>query len=170
MAASRFDLEGESLTLEPLLGKLSWIRTRRRRKPAPNALAATLGHEPASLRPHHQHAGQGQGDLRPLAQASRMSPTRAISPNRVEPRWSTALVRGWGSRRRWRRLPGVSSTGADRWRGPSRKAPGAFAHPTVPSAPLRAPQLPGQGPRCDGTLALSGHGVHQVLVRRRRGR
>jgi oligoendopeptidase F len=42
MSALRFDFEGESLTLEPLLGKLQ-DPDRRKREAAANALAATLG-------------------------------------------------------------------------------------------------------------------------------
>ena len=42
MAALRFDFEGESLTLEPLLGKLQ-DPDERKREAAANALAATLG-------------------------------------------------------------------------------------------------------------------------------
>ena len=42
MAALRFDFEGESLTLEPLLGKLQ-DPDARKREAAANALAATLG-------------------------------------------------------------------------------------------------------------------------------
>ena len=67
MAALRFDFEGESLTLEPLLGKLM-DPDEKTREAAANAPAKTLGANSAALRPHHQHARQGQGDLRPLAQ------------------------------------------------------------------------------------------------------
>ena len=42
MSALRFDFEGESLTLEPLLGKLQ-DPDRKKREAAANALAATLG-------------------------------------------------------------------------------------------------------------------------------
>ena len=77
MAALRFDFEGESLTLEPLLGKLR-IRTRRsgKRRPtrSPRRSAPTCVSSP-----HHQYARQGQGDLRSLAQVQgrrRFAPPR----------------------------------------------------------------------------------------------
>ena len=70
------------------------------------------------------------------------------------------------SRRRWRRSPNVFST--ERWiDAPVRpgKAPGAFAHPTVPSAhPYVLLNYQGK-PRDVMTLAHElGHGVHQVLA------
>ena len=78
MAALRFDFEGESLTLEPLLGKLQ-DPDERKREAAANALAADARREFARLRSHHQHAGQGQGDLRPVAQIRRC---RGFAPPR----------------------------------------------------------------------------------------
>ena len=70
------------------------------------------------------------------------------------------------SRRRWRRSPSASSS--SRWiDAPVRpgKEPGAFAHPTVPSAhPYVLLNYQGK-PRDVMTLAHElGHGVHQVLA------
>ena len=67
MAALRFDFEGESLTLEPLLGKLQ-DPDERKREAAANALAATLGANSRVFALITCYAGQGQGDLRPVAQ------------------------------------------------------------------------------------------------------
>ena len=80
-----------------------------------------------------------------------------------ETRYSPPTAR---SRRRWRRSPSAFSI--ERWiDAPVRpgKAPGAFAHPTVPSAhPYVLLNYQGK-PRDVMTLAHElGHGVHQVLA------
>ena len=68
-------------------------RTRAKRKAAAEALAATFKDEHPPLHPHHQHARQGQGDLRPLA---RLQGRRRRAPPR-QPR------RAGGGRRAGRR-------------------------------------------------------------------
>ena len=66
MTDLRFTVDGEELTLEPTLNKLQDAEGEVRRKAA-EALAATFKEQPARLHADHQHAGQGQGDFRPLA-------------------------------------------------------------------------------------------------------
>ena len=70
LAALRFDIEGESLTLEPALAapvRARGAAPRRRRQGA----RQDLRREPAAVHAGHQHAGQGQGNLRPLAPVRR---------------------------------------------------------------------------------------------------
>ena len=51
--------------------------------------------EPAALRPRHQHAGQGEGDRGPLAQAPRPRRRAGISPTTSSPRWSRRCATRW---------------------------------------------------------------------------
>ena len=69
---------------------------RRRRtcaRPPPRRSATTLGRQPAHLHAHHQHARQGQGNLRPLARLRGRRRLAAISSTassaRSSTRWST---------------------------------------------------------------------------------
>ena len=177
--------------------------------------------EPAHLHAHHQHARQGQGDLRPLARLrgrGRFPPSR--EPGRARGGGGAGLRRARGlsapvapllrpegasgsartsstigtATRRCRRSSSAPSPGTRRrdtvlsaysafsprmadiaqrffdedWiDAPTRpgKAPGAFAHPTVPSAhPYVLLNYQGK-PRDVMTLAHElGHGVHQVLA------
>ena len=91
IAALRFDFEGESLTLEPLLGKLM-DPDERKRETAANALAAMLGANLSAVRARREYARQGQGDFRPLAQVRRTSRIPADLANRVEREVVDALV------------------------------------------------------------------------------
>ena len=84
MAALRFDFEGESLTLEPLLGKLM-DPDEKTREAAANALAKTLERicvcSPSS-------PARSPRTRRPptVGASSRMSPIRATSPTGSSPR------------------------------------------------------------------------------------
>jgi len=219
MSALRFDFEGESLTLEPLLAKLQ-DPDEAKREAAANALAATLG---ANLRlfalvtntlakdkeiSDRWRKFAGVADSRHLA-------------NRVEPEVVEALVaavtdayprlshRYYALKAKWfgkERLPhwdrnaplpdaprrvftweAARDTVLDAYAAFSPrmadiarrffdegwidaavrpgKAPGAFAHPTTPSAhPYVLVNYLGK-PRDVSTLAHElGHGVHQVLA------
>ena len=66
IASLRFTVRGEELPIEPTLNKLQ-DPDESVRKDASDALAKTFKAEPAHLHAHHQHARQGQGNLRPLA-------------------------------------------------------------------------------------------------------
>ncbi len=195
----------------------------KKRKAAAEALAKTFKENLRPLHADHQHARQGQGDLRPLARLRTMSRTSRHLANRVEPEVVDALVssvreayprlshryyalkaKWFGKKRaaalgpqraaaarsrraasagrtrrtrcstaygavlarRWPRSPSASSptAGSTRRRGRG-KSPGAFAHPTVPSAhPYVLLNYQGK-PRDVMTLAHElGHGVHQVLA------
>jgi oligoendopeptidase F len=219
MSALRFDFEGESLTLEPLLAKLQ-DPDERKRQAAANALAATLG---ANLRLFSLISNTLAKD-KEISDRWRKFADVADSrhlANRVEPKVVEALVSavteayprlshryyamkaGWFGKERldhWDRnapLPdapprvyqwedardtvldayaGFSPRMADVARrffdegwidAPVRpgKAPGAFAHPTTPSAhPYVLVNYLGK-PRDVTTLAHElGHGVHQVLA------
>ena len=219
IAALRFDFEGESLTLEPLLGKLQ-DPDERKRESAANALASTLG---ANLRVFTLITNTLAKD-KEISDRWRKFADVADSrhlANRVEPEVVEALVaavteayprlshryyalkaRWFGKERlaHWDRnapLPGASprvyswesarDTVLDAYAGFSPrmadiarrffdegwidapvtpgKAPGAFAHPTTPSAhPYVLVNFLGK-PRDVTTLAHElGHGVHQVLA------
>jgi oligoendopeptidase F len=219
MSALRFDFEGESLTLEPLLGKLQ-DPDEKKREAAANSLAATLG---ANLRLFSLITSTLAKD-KEVSDRWRKFADVANSrhlANRVEPEVVEALVtavtdayprlsyryyalkaRWFGKERlaHWDRnapLPGAPprfyswetarDTVLDAYRGfsprmadiarrffdegwidaPVRpgKAPGAFAHPTTPSAhPYVLVNYLGK-PRDVTTLAHElGHGVHQVLA------
>jgi oligoendopeptidase F len=219
MSALRFDFEGESLTLEPLLGKLQ-DPDEKKREAAANALAATLG---ANLRLFTLLTNTLAKDKEVSDRWRKfadVADSRHLA-NRVEPEVVAALVaavtdayprlshryyalkaRWFGKERlaHWDRnapLPGAPSrvypweTARDTvleaygafsprmaeiarrffdegWiDAPVRpgKAPGAFAHPTTPSAhPYVLVNYLGK-PRDVTTLAHElGHGVHQVLA------
>ena len=70
MSALRFDFDGESLTLEPLLSKLQDPDERKRAGRGGGARRHARG-QPAPVHADHQHARQGQGGLGPLAQVRR---------------------------------------------------------------------------------------------------
>jgi oligoendopeptidase F len=219
MAVLRFDFEGESLTLEPLLGKLQ-DPDGRKREAAANALAATLG---ANLRVFALIANTlakdkeisdrwrkyaDVADSRHLANRVERDVVEALvtavtaSYPRLSHRYYALKARWFGKERldHWDRnapLPGspprlykweaARDTVLDAYRGfsprmadiarrffdegwidaPVRpgKAPGAFSHPTTPSAhPYVLVNYLGK-PRDVTTLAHElGHGVHQVLA------
>ena len=92
MAALRFDVDGEELTLEPTLNLLQDADAKKR-KAAAEALAEDLQGQPAALHADHQHARQGQGDLRPLARLQGRRRCRHLA-NRVEPRGGRCAGRG----------------------------------------------------------------------------
>jgi oligoendopeptidase F len=219
MAALRFDFEGESLTLEPLLGKLM-DPDAKIRETAANALAATLG---ANLRlftlitntlAKDKETSDRWRKFKDVADSRHLA-------NRVEPEVVEALVaavtegyprlshRYYALKARWfgkaqldhwdRNAPlpnaprrvykwetardmvlGAYSAFSPRMADIARrffdegwidapvrpgKAPGAFAHPTTPSAhPYILVNFLGKA-RDVTTLAHElGHGVHQVLA------
>ena len=219
MSGLRFDFEGESLTLEPLLGKLQ-DPDETKREAAANALAATLG---ANLRLFTLITNTLAKDKEVSDRWRKfadVADSRHLA-NRVEPEVVEALVaavteafprlshRYYALKARWfgketiphwdRNAPlpgaaprlyswenardtvlsayaGFSPRMADIARkffdegwidAPVRpgKAPGAFAHPTTPSAhPYVLVNFLGK-PRDVTTLAHElGHGVHQVLA------
>ena len=88
MSALRFKVGDEELALEAALNLLQ-DESPAKRKSASNALAKTLGAESAPVHPDHQHARQGQGNLRPLALISTTSPTAAISTTGSSAPWLT---------------------------------------------------------------------------------
>ncbi len=219
MSALRFDFEGESLTLEPLLGKLQ-DPDETKREAAANALAATLG---ANLRlftlitntlakdkeiSDRWRKFADVADSRHLANRVEGEVVEALvaavteAYPRLSHRYYALKARWFGKEKlaHWDRnapLPGLSpkvySWDAARdtvlsayaafsprmadiarrffdegWiDAPVRpgKAPGAFAHPTTPSAhPYVLVNFLGK-PRDVTTLAHElGHGVHQVLA------
>ena len=219
MSALRFDFEGESLTLEPLLGKLQ-DPDERKREAAANALATTLG---ANLRlfslvtntlakdkevSDRWRKFADVADSRHLANRVEREVVEALvtavtdAYPRLSHRYYALKARWFGKERlaHWDRnapLPGAPprvypwETARDTVLGaydafsprmadiarrffdegwidaPVRpgKAPGAFAHPTTPSAhPYVLVNYLGK-PRDVTTLAHElGHGVHQVLA------
>ena len=221
IAALRFKVDGQSLAIEPTLNLLQDPKEETREKAAQGAWRGVQG-QSAPVRADHQHAGQGQGNFRPLARLRRCrrfapslqprrarggrcagrSAVRAAYP-RLSHRYYTLkaqMVRQEPALKFWDRnapLPDVPTKtfswaearsavlgayGAfspkmagiaerffdERWiDAPVRpgKAPGAFAHPTVPSAhPYVLLNYQGK-PRDVMTLAHElGHGVHQVLA------
>ena len=92
MASLRFKVGGKTLAIEPTLNLLQ-DPNESKRKAAAEALAKTLQGQPAAVHPDHQHARQGQGDLRPLARLRRRRGRRAISPTGSSPRWSMRWCR-----------------------------------------------------------------------------
>jgi oligoendopeptidase F len=218
-AALRFDFEGESLTLEPLLGKLQ-DPDEKKREAAANALAATLS---ANLRLFALVAStlakdkeisdrwrkfEDVADSRHLANRVERDVVEALvtavteAYPRLSHRYYALKARWFGKERldHWDRnapLPdarprlfkweAARDTVLDAYRGfsprmadiarrffdegwidaPVRpgKAPGAFSHPTTPSAhPYVLVNYLGK-PRDVTTLAHElGHGVHQVLA------
>jgi oligoendopeptidase F len=219
MSALRFDFEGESLTLEPLLGKLM-DPDEAKREAAANALAATLG---ANLRlfalvtntlakdkeiSDRWRKFEDVADSRHLANRVEREVVDALvaavtdAYPRLSHRYYALKARWFGKAKlaHWDRnapLPDApprvyswqnardtvldaygafSPRMADIARrffdegwidAPARpgKAPGAFAHPTTPSAhPYVLVNYLGK-PRDVTTLAHElGHGVHQVLA------
>ena len=219
MSALRFDFEGESLTLEPLLGKLQ-DPDESRRETAANALAATLGQNlrlfslvTNTLAKDKEISDRWRkfedvADSRHLANRVEREVVDALvaavtdAYPRLSHRYYTLKARWFGKAKlaHWDRnapLPDaprrVYSWGSARdtvlgayqafsprmadiarrffdegWiDAPVRpgKAPGAFAHPTTPSAhPYVLVNYLGK-PRDVTTLAHElGHGVHQVLA------
>jgi oligoendopeptidase F len=219
MSALRFDFEGESLTLEPLLGKLQ-DPDEKKRKGAANALAATLA---ANLRLFSLITNTLAKDKEVSDRWRKfadVADSRHLA-NRVEREVVEALVtavtdayprlshRYYGLKARWfgrerlahwdRNAPlpaapprvyawetardtvlGAYNAFSPRMADIARrffdegwidapvrpgKAPGAFAHPTTPSAhPYVLVNYLGK-PRDVTTLAHElGHGVHQVLA------
>ena len=219
-AALKFDFEGESLTLEPLLGKLQ-DPDPAKREAAANALAATLGANlrlfaliTSTLAKDKEISDRWRkfadvADLRHLANRVerevvdalveavtdayprlshlllcaqspmvRQGPSRSLGPQRAfAQRPAARLPVG-----NWRATPCFSAYRAfsprmadiarrffdERWiDAPTRpgKAPGAFSHPTTPSAhPYILLNYLGKT-RDVTTLAHElGHGVHQVLA------
>src|SRR6202522_4570621 len=219
MAALRFDFEGESLTLEPLLGKLM-DPDAKIRETAANALAATLG---ANLRLFTLITNTLAKDKETCDRRRKFKDVASsrLLANRVEPEVVEALVaavtdgyprlshRYYALKARWfgkaeldhwdRNAPLPNSPRrVYKWEtaramvfqaysafsplisdiarlffdegwidAPVRpgKAPGAFSHPTTPSAhPYVLLNYQGK-PRDVMTLAHElGHGVHQVLA------
>ncbi len=219
MSALRFDFEGESLTLGPLLGKLQ-DPDEKKREAAANALAETLGSNlrvfslvTNTLAKDKEISDRWRkfadvADSRHLAnrverevvEALVMAVTEAFP--RLSHRYYALKARWFGKERlaHWDRnapLPdapprvyqweAARDTVLDAYRGfsprmadiarrffdegwidaPVRpgKAPGAFSHPTTPSAhPYVLVNYLGR-PRDVTTLAHElGHGVHQVLA------
>ena len=70
MTALKFDVDGEKLSLEPTLNRLL-DQDESKRRQAAEALGARLQGQCAAVHAGHQHALQGQGDLRPLARFRR---------------------------------------------------------------------------------------------------
>ena len=97
MAALRFEVDGEELTLEPTLNKLQDTDAGVRKRAA-EALAKVFKENLRDLLAHHQHARQGQGHFRPLA---RLQGRGRRAPS-VEPR--RAGSGGSAGRGRARRL------------------------------------------------------------------
>ena len=95
MADLRFDIDGEELTLEPALNRLQDADPEIRRQGCRSA-GGDLQEEPPRLHADHQHAGQGQGDLRPLA---RLSGHRRFPPPRQPRRAQRRRCAGQGRAR-----------------------------------------------------------------------
>ena len=90
MSALRFDFEGESLTLEPLLGKLQ-DPDEKKREAAANALARRSGRTCASSRSSPTRSPRTR-KFRTAGANSKMSPIRAISPTASNREVVEALV------------------------------------------------------------------------------
>src|ERR1700678_1453771 len=219
MAALRFDFEGESLTLEPLLGKLM-DPDAKTRETAANALAATLGANQRLFTLITNTLAKDKETSDRWRKFKDVADSRHLA-NRVEPEVVEALVaavtdgyprlthRYYALKARWfgkaeldhwdRNAPLPNSPRrVYKWEtaramvfqaysafsplisdiarlffdegwidAPVRpgKAPGAFSHPTTPSAhPYVLLNYQGK-PRDVMTLAHElGHGVHQVLA------
>jgi oligoendopeptidase F len=219
ISALRFDFEGQSLTLEPLLAKLQ-DSDEKKRETAANALAATLGANARvfalvsnTLAKDKEISDRWRkfedvADSRHLANRVERSVVEALvaavtqAYPRLSHRYYAMKARWFGKSQlnHWDRnapLPGAPErilpwenardTVLDAYAGfsprmaeiarrffdegwidaPVRpgKAPGAFAHPTTPSAhPYVLVNYLGK-PRDVMTLAHElGHGVHQVLA------
>ncbi len=219
MAALRFDFGGESLTLEPLLGKLM-DRDEKARETAANALAKTLGANRRLFALVTSTLAKDKETSDRWRKFKDVANSRHLA-NRVEPEVVEALVQAvtdayprlshryyalkarWFGKEKldhWDRNAPLPNTPRRvyRWEAardmvldayrafsprmadiarrffdegwidaPVRpgKAPGAFAHPTTPSAhPYILVNFLGK-PRDVTTLAHElGHGVHQVLA------
>jgi oligoendopeptidase F len=219
MAALRFDFEGESLTLEPLLGKLQ-DPDAKTRETAANALAATLGANQRLFALITSTLAKDKETSDRWRKFKDVADSRHLA-NRVEPEVVEALVQAvtdayprlshryyalkarWFGKKQldhWDRnapLPNAPrrlykwETARDMVLGAYRafsprmadiarrffdegwidapvrpgKAPGAFSHPTTPSAhPYILVNFLGKT-RDVTTLAHElGHGVHQVLA------
>ena len=106
IAALRFKFEGEELTLEPLLAKMQ-DPDESQREAAAKALARDARRESAHLHADHQHARQGQGDLRPLAQ---VRGHRGFAPSRQPRRARGGRGDGRGGHRRLSRASRIATT------------------------------------------------------------
>ena len=78
MTALRFEVDGEKLSLEPTLNLLLDPDGNKRQRGRPGAGEDVQG-QCAAVHADHQHAGQGQGDFRPLA---RLRGRRRLAPSR----------------------------------------------------------------------------------------
>ena len=78
MVSLRFTVAGKSLAIEPTLSLLVSSKANDR-KAAAEALAKTFKQQHAAVHADHQHARQGQGNLRPLARLFRC---RGLAPSR----------------------------------------------------------------------------------------
>ena len=96
IASLRFKVNGEELTLELTLNKLQ-DADGAVRKAAAEALGEVFRGTVAHLRADHQHARQGQGDLRPLAQ---LRGCRGFAPSRQPRRARGRRRAGLGRARR----------------------------------------------------------------------
>ena len=96
MTSLRFDVDGEKLSLEPTLNRLL-DQDEDKRRAAAEALAQGLQGERAAVHADHQHARQGQGNLRPLARLRRrrrFTPSRQPGGEaRSSTRWSPPCAR-----------------------------------------------------------------------------
>ena len=129
MTDLRFDVDGEKLSLEPTLNRLQdadgEVRQQGRR-----GAGRDLQGQSAHLHADHQHAGQGQGNLRPLA---RLRGHRRFSrhlANRVEREVVDALAAAVReayprlSHRYYAMKAQLARHGADELLGPQRAAAG----------------------------------------------
>ena len=125
-AALRGRGRGEPLPLEPTLNLLS-DPDERKRQAAAEALAERLQGQCPPLHADHQHAGQGQGDLRPLARLQ----GRRRQPPSCQPRRGPGRRRAGRGRARCLSAPvasllrdegEVARQGAARPLGPQRAA------------------------------------------------
>ena len=87
----RFKVGGKELAIEPTLNFLQ-DRDGAKAQGGGRGAGKNLQGQRAHLCADHQHARQGQGNFRPLARLSRMSPIRAISTTASSARWS---MRWW---------------------------------------------------------------------------
>ena len=93
IACLRFKVGGKELALEPTLN-LMQDADGKKRKAAAEALAKTFKDNLRAVHADHQHARQGQGDLRPLA---RLQGRRRRAPSR-QPRRAARWSRRWSRR------------------------------------------------------------------------